>query len=101
VISPVIALTVAGAVLVSVALGAFAAWAMRHYSTLSARNFYLPAAVAALALAFVLALRAWSAVTILAPISSFTVSAAAYGRRHRLADLGAGEELRSYEQARR
>ena len=36
-----------------------------------------------------------------APVSALAISAALYGRRQRLADLGAGEELRSHEQARR
>jgi hypothetical protein len=101
VITPVLTVIDAGAVLVSVALGALAAWILRRYSTLSARNLYPPAAVAALAMAGVLSSREWAALMPLGPVSAFVISAAAYGRRQRLADLGAGEELRAYEQARR
>jgi hypothetical protein len=101
VITPALTVIDAGAVLVSVALGALAAWLLRRYSTLSARNLYAPAVVGALSLAAVISSREWEAVMLLAPVSGFVVSAAAYGRRQRLADLGAGEELRAYEQARR
>jgi hypothetical protein len=38
---------------------------------------------------------------VLAPITSFVLAAGAVGRRWRLSDLGAGEELRAHERARR
>ena len=90
-----------GAILGLGALGVLCAWTVRRYSTLSARNFYAPAAASTAALTILLSAHAWAIGMIAAPISAFTVSAALYGRRLRLADLGAGEELRSYEQARR
>jgi hypothetical protein len=82
-------------------LGVLCAWIMRRYSTLSVRNVYPAAALGAGAVAVTVSLRAWPAVLIVAPPCSFVLSAALCGRRWRLADLGAGEELRAYEQARR
>ncbi len=82
-------------------LGALCAWITRRFSTLSARNFYAPAAVFVAALGVAVALRAWGAVMGIAPVCAFAVASATHGRRMRLADLGAGEELRSHEQARR
>ena len=41
------------------------------------------------------------ALAVLAPLTSLLVAASATGRRWRLSDLGAGEELRAHEQARR
>ena len=73
----------------------------RRFTTLSARNFYAPAAVSVSVLGVAVALRAWGAVMGVAPVCAFAVASATYGRRMRLADLGAGEELRSHEQARR
>src|SRR5947209_2274297 len=91
----------AGAILVLGGLGAAGAWTMRRYSTLSARNLYPPAAVGVAGFAAAIAVHAWLAAMFVAPVGAFAISAALYGRRLRLADLGAGEELRSYEQARR
>lgn len=99
--SPVAALVDVAAVLLLGALGALCAWTMRRYSTFSARNLYAPAAAATAALAVAVSLHAWAAAMIVAPICAFLLSGASYGRRLRLADLGAGEELRSYERARR
>jgi hypothetical protein len=82
-------------------LGALCAWTLRRYSTLSARNLYGPAAAMIAGVAAAAAARAWTAVAVLAPPCAFLVAAAVCGRRLRLADLGAGEELRSHEQARR
>lgn len=83
------------------ALGVICAWVMRRYSTLSARNLYGLATAAAAALAAALATHAWTLAMFLTPACAFAVCAAVYGRRQRLADLGAGEELRSFEQSRR
>jgi hypothetical protein len=46
-------------------------------------------------------MHAWKPAMVLAPPTAFFVCASLCGRRLRLADLGAGEELRSFEQARR
>jgi hypothetical protein len=91
----------AGAMLALGGLGVLWAWTMRRYSTLSARNLYPPAAIGVAGLAIAVATQAWMVAMIVAPACALTASAALYGRRLRLADLGAGEELRSHEQARR
>jgi hypothetical protein len=85
------------AVFVAGTLGALCAWMMRRYSTLSVRNAYPPALVSAGALALAVWLKAWSLVSVTAPVTSFCLSASLCGRRWRLADLGAGEELRAHE----
>jgi TraM recognition site of TraD and TraG/Type IV secretion-system coupling protein DNA-binding domain len=90
-----------GAVLVLGCLGVLGAWLMRRFSTLAARNLYPPALTRAAALAAGVALHAWNLVLITSPIAALTGAAALYARRLRLADLGAGEELRAYELARR
>jgi hypothetical protein len=89
------------AVFVAGTLGALCAWMMRRYSTLSVRNAYPPALVSAGALALAVWLKAWSLVSVTAPVTSFCLSASLCGRRWRLADLGAGEELRAHERERR
>jgi len=89
------------AILALGALGALCAWTMRRYSTLSVCNLYPPAAITAALLGAVLAMHAWRPAMVLAPPTAFFVCASLCGRRLRLADLGAGEELRSFEQARR
>lgn len=90
-----------GAILACAGLGVLCAWAMRRYSTLSVRNLYAPAAAGIAIFAGAVGLRAWGAAMAVAPACAGTVAAAGYGRRLHLADLGAGEELRSFEQARR
>jgi Type IV secretion-system coupling protein DNA-binding domain len=90
-----------GATLVMGTVGVLCAWLMRRYSTLSARNLYGPAAACAAVLTVALSRHAWTAAMSLTPPFALTICAALYGRRLRLADLGAGEELRSFEQARR
>jgi TraM recognition site of TraD and TraG/Type IV secretion-system coupling protein DNA-binding domain len=89
------------AVFVAGTLGALCAWTMRRYSTLSVRNTYPAAIVSAAALALAIWLKAWSLVIVAAPVTSLCLSAALCGRRWRLADLGAGEELRAHERERR
>jgi hypothetical protein len=91
-----VAATLAGA-----ASGCLLAWWQRRRTMLSIRNLYL-AAVLAIALDaaairadYEPALRAGVALT------SVTLAASAIGRRWRMSDLGAGEELRAHEQARR
>src|SRR5450631_4949220 len=83
------------------ALGALGAWLLRRRTTLSVKNLYLAAALAGLALVVSLAARAWSAVLVLAPVAAPALAGALSGRRWRLADLGAGEELRQHELSRR
>ena len=83
------------------ALGVLFAWVMRRYSMLSARNLYAPAVAGAAALTAVFLMHAWTVAMVLAPPCAFSACAAVYARRLRLADLGAGEELRSFEQSRR
>ncbi len=83
------------------ALGAFVAWLVRRRTTLSVKNLYVAAALTGLALGISLAARAWSAVLVLSPIAAPALAAALSGRRWRLADLGAGEELRQHELSRR
>jgi hypothetical protein len=91
-------------VLVSVAAGALGlavAWWLRRYTTLSIRNLYV-AAIVLWALTVVTAVAAvWGVAAVLAPIATLAASASLMGRRWRLSDLGAGEELRRYEQSRR
>ena len=83
------------------ALGALGAWLLRRRSTLSVKNLYLAAALTGLAFAVSLAARAWPVVLVLAPIAAPMLAGALSGRRWRLADLGAGEELRQHELSRR
>ena len=81
--------------------GVAGAWLMRRHSTLSIRNVYPPAVAGAVVVAAALAVRVWAAALIAAPLAIPWVVAAAAGRRWRLVDLGAGEELRAHELARR
>ena len=83
------------------ALGVLGAWLLRRRSTLSVKNLYLAAALTGLAFGVSLAARAWPAVLVLAPIAAPALAGALSGRRWRLADLGAGEELRQHELSRR
>lgn len=83
------------------AVGAAGAWCMRRRTTLSVRNFYLVAAAAGLVCALALVARRWNALLVLAPVAAAPITGALLGRRWRLTDLGAGEELREHELARR
>jgi len=83
------------------ALGVLGAWLLRRRSTLSVKNLYLAAALLGLAFGVSVAVRAWSAVLVLAPIGALACAGAMSGRRWRLVDLGAGEELRQHELSRR
>ena len=74
---------------------------MRRYTTVSIRNVYLAAAVAVALDAWALHARAAHALIVMGPVTSFLLGASAVGRRWRLSDLGAGEELRAHERARR
>ncbi len=89
------------AAVVAGAIGAALAWWMRRRTSLSIRNLYLLAIVLLVAFAAVAATHTWTAVLVLGPLAVFASSASLVGRRWRLSDLGAGEELRRYEQQRR
>jgi type IV secretory pathway TraG/TraD family ATPase VirD4 len=90
-----------GAALIAGVLGAGVAWWMRRRTTLSIRNLYVAALLLLSAFAMALAARWWAALLIVGPLVVFAASASLVGRRWRLSDLGAGEELRRFEQARR
>jgi hypothetical protein len=81
--------------------GIAVAWWLRRYTTLSIRNLY-GAATMLCALAVAASTAAlWAVAAVLAPLAILAASASLMGRRWRLSDLGAGEELRRYEQDRR
>jgi hypothetical protein len=89
---------------VALALGAAGvgvAWLVRRRTTLAVKNLYLAAVFPLAAAAAAAATRSWSALIVLLPACAPLLAGAAAGRRWRLADLGAGEELRQHELARR
>ena len=89
------------ATLMLAAAGAVGAWWLRCHSTLSIRNPY-PAAVAGAVLLLAAALLGlWLVLAVLVPLCVPWIAAVGAGRRWRLSDLGAGEELRRYELERR
>jgi hypothetical protein len=90
-----------GAALIAGVLGAGVAWWMRRRTALSIRNLYVAALLLLALFAVALAARWWAALVIVGPLVVFAASASLVGRRWRLSDLGAGEELRRFEQARR
>ena len=81
--------------------GVALAWWMRTRTTLSIRNLYPAAALGLGALVTVLALHAWEVSLIVLPLAAPWAAGATVGARWRSADLGAGEELRNHELARR
>lgn len=83
------------------ATGAAGAWLMRRRTMLSVRNLYLTAAAGALTCAIAVLARWWDALLIIGPLAAAPTTGALFGRRWRMADLGAGEELRDHELARR
>ena len=94
--------SIAAAALGTCALAGIAlAWWLRRRTTLSIRNAYLPAAILVGAWLAAIAMRAWTVALVVAPAMTFAVAASLVGRRWRLSDLGAGEELRRHEQDRR
>jgi hypothetical protein len=90
-----------GAFWLCAALGALGAWLMRRRTTLSVRNLYLGAASAAVVCAAIVLLKWWDGLLVAAPLAAAPIAGTLAGRRWRLADLGAGEELRDHELARR
>ena len=91
----------AAAILAAGGGGVLLAWWLRRHTMVSVRNLYLAAAVAVAVDVIAVAQRTGFALAVLAPLTSLLVAASATGRRWRLSDLGAGEELRAHEQARR
>jgi hypothetical protein len=77
------------------------AWWLRRSSSLSIKNLYAPAATMTALAGIALAIHLWLMAGVLLPVSAPLLVAAVTGRRWRLADLGAGEDLRQHEQARR
>ena len=86
---------------VAAAAGVLLAWWLRRHTTISIRNVYLAAALALAVDAAALYARAAVVLPAMVPVTSCAIAAAAVGRRWRLSDLGAGEELRTHERARR
>lgn len=87
--------------IVAGAIGVAVAWWLRRYTTLSIRNLYLAATVLTALTVATAAAAVWDVAAVLAPLTTLAASASLMGRRWRLSDLGAGEELRRFEQARR
>ena len=81
--------------------GAGVAWWLRRRTSLSARNFYPPAAIGATAFVATAAGHEWLAALLVLPFASAWVAGAVVGARWRSTDLGAGEELRNHELSRR
>lgn len=90
-----------GAFWVCGTIGAVGAWLLRTRTTLSARNLYLLGALASLLCGLAILARRWDILLVLAPLAAGPATAALVGRRWRLSDLGAGEELRELELSRR
>jgi hypothetical protein len=81
--------------------GIAGAWFIRRYTSLAARNAY-PPAIAGGASVIACALLHWRTPELVAiPLAVPWVAAASAGHRWRQSDLGAGEELRAHERARR
>ncbi len=83
------------------AAGVAAAWWMRSRTMLSARKLYPPAAIMLALVVTALALHAWTLALVALPVAAPWLSAAVIAARWRSGDLGAGEELRNHELARR
>ena len=81
--------------------GVAGVWVMRKRSTLSILNLYLPAAIGAVMIVLCSVLQSWEALMVALPLTAPWIAAAIAGRRWRLVDLGAGEELRNHELSRR
>lgn len=89
------------AIWVCAAAGVAGAWIMRRRTSLSVRNLYLAAVLGAALCGGAVLAHAWGALLILLPLASGPAAGAVAGRRWRLSDLGAGDELREHEMRRR
>jgi len=89
-----------GGVGVSAIAGAAGAWWLHRRSSLSALNVYLLAAVCGAAFLGALATFEGALIAATGPLAAAGVAGAAVARRLRVAALGAGGELREFEQAR-
>ena len=83
------------------AAGVGVAWWLRRRTMISIRNVYLATVVAVALDVTVNYTRIWLALLVTIPLTALTIAATVAGRRWRLSDLGAGEELRAHEQQRR
>jgi hypothetical protein len=83
------------------AIGAGGAWLLRGHTTLSVRNLYLLGGATSLLCGLAILAHRWDTLLLLAPLSAGPTAGVLFGRRWRLADLGAGEELREHELNRR
>jgi hypothetical protein len=81
--------------------GVAGAWWMRRRTSLSARNLYPLAALGAIVLLATASVHAWRFSSIVLPLAAPWAAGATVGARWRSRDLGAGEELRNHELARR
>ncbi|HEY5198708.1 MAG TPA: type IV secretory system conjugative DNA transfer family protein [Solirubrobacteraceae bacterium] len=82
-------------------IGLSLAWWLRRRTTISIRNLYPPALAAPVLDLAAIQRDAWLVLIALLPLTSCVVAAALAGRRWRLSDLGAGDELRQFELSRR
>ena len=90
-----------GAFWLCAAAGATGAWLMRRRTSLSIKNLYLAAGITTAACGAVAFARAWDDLLLVAPLTAAPTTDALIGRRWRLSDLGAGDELRDHEMRRR
>ena len=100
-LTPPAVLTSLAVTVVLAAGGAGGTWWLRRHSTLSIRNVYPIAAISLLLFLAAVLLGVWPALPVLVPLGAPWIVASAIGRRWRLSDLGAGEELRRHELDRR
>lgn len=80
-LTPILVLSDIGAVLITGGLGVLAAWLLRRRTTLSIRNVYPVATVAALVTAATAAARWWPGLMALSPIAAAPAAAAALAAR--------------------
>ncbi|MGA2924580.1 MAG: type IV secretion system DNA-binding domain-containing protein [Solirubrobacteraceae bacterium] len=98
---PVAVLAALAATLVAGLAGVIAAWILRRRTDLSIRNLYLAVGILLLIDSIVIAAGVTVLMVALAPVTAFAATGSLVGRRARLADLGAGDDLRQHELARR
>jgi len=101
VLRPVLVVIDVALVLLLGGFGMLGVWLLRRHTSLSARNIYVAAACGLAAFCATAVAHWWTGVMVLAPAIAPAVAGAVAGRRWRLQDLGAGDELRRHELARR